>query len=147
MSEPAAIILSPEQRRQIEAEGSTAYPNECCGILYGRDTVDNGVASAAWWNSWSRSTTASKRESSITASPSAPQTLMRAEKQCTNGQLVVGFYHSHPDHPAQPSEYDRVHGWPFYSYIIVAIHQRQPVDMTCWVLDEATEQFESQPIA
>ena len=43
MSNGAAIILTPEQRRQIEAEGSAAYPNECCGILYGRDVTDNGV--------------------------------------------------------------------------------------------------------
>jgi proteasome lid subunit RPN8/RPN11 len=61
--------------------------------------------------------------------------------------LVLGFYHSHPDHPARPSEYDREHGWPFYSYVIVAIHKREPVDMTCWVLDEQTEQFKPQAIA
>ncbi len=70
---------------------------------------------------------------------------MRAERSCRDGELVLGFYHSHPDHPARPSETDRLHGWPFYSYVIVAIHGRVPVDMTSWVLQEATEQFAEQP--
>jgi proteasome lid subunit RPN8/RPN11 len=58
----------------------------------------------------------------------------------------LGFYHSHPDHPARPSETDRQAGWPFYSYVIVSIMQRQPADMTSWVLDEQTEQFQEQTI-
>ncbi len=40
--------------------------------------------------------------------------------------MVLGFYHSHPDHPARPSEYDRAHAWPFYSYVIVAIAKESP---------------------
>ena len=59
---------------------------------------------------------------------------------------MLGFYHSHPDHPARPSEYDRQHGWPFYSYIIVAIEKRVPGALTSWVLNETTEQFEQQPV-
>jgi len=52
----------------------------------------------------------------------------------------------HPDHPARPSEYDRVHAWPFYSYVIVAITKREPTDMTSWMLDEKTETFNRQDI-
>jgi proteasome lid subunit RPN8/RPN11 len=78
----------------------------------------------------------------------SPQTLMRAEKSAAErGQMVLGFYHSHPDHPARPSEYDREHGWPFYSYVIVSIMARKPAAMTCWVLNEQTEQFDEQEIA
>ena len=73
---------------------------------------------------------------------------MRAEKSAAEtGQLVLGFYHSHPDHPARPSETDRQAAWPFYSYVIVSIGKGEPLDMTCWVLDEATEGFEEQRIA
>ena len=61
-------------------------------------------------------------------------------------RLVLGFYHSHPDHPARPSEYDRQHAWPFYSYVIVAIAKREPLDMTSWMLDEKTETFSRQDI-
>jgi proteasome lid subunit RPN8/RPN11 len=59
---------------------------------------------------------------------------------------VLGFYHSHPDHPARPSETDRQAAWPFYSYIIVSIGRGEPLDTTCWVLDEATETFVRQDI-
>ena len=139
------LVLTPSQHKQIESEGVAAFPNECCGIIYGRDVrdgdvtrriveslepVDNGFDAGEQYHRFS-----------IT-----PQTLMNAERKCTNGLMVLGFYHSHPDHPARPSEYDRVHAWPFYSYVIVAIHSAEPEKMTCWQLDDATEQFSEQMI-
>jgi proteasome lid subunit RPN8/RPN11 len=60
--------------------------------------------------------------------------------------VVIGFYHSHPNHPARPSDYDRDHGWPFYSYVIVGINDGKPADMTSWVLNERTNEFEPQQI-
>jgi proteasome lid subunit RPN8/RPN11 len=138
---PPLLLLTAEQKRQIEADGMAEYPNECCGILYGRDvdgkriveeleTVPNDFEAGEQYHRFS-----------IT-----PATLMKAERKCSAGKMVLGFYHSHPDHPARPSEYDRVHAWPFYSYVIVAIDQKKPVDMTSWVLDETTEQFVVQDI-
>ncbi len=136
------LSLTSEHQRQIESEGAAAYPNECCGIIYGRDVdgvgrvveslepVPNDFESAEQYHRFS-----------IT-----PATLMNAEKKCTAGLLVLGFYHSHPDHPARPSEYDREHAWPFYSYVIVAIEKKEPKLMTCWLLDEATEQLVEQTI-
>ena len=135
------LILTDEHKRRIEADGVSAYPNECCGILYGRDaggrrvvgrleTVANAYAADEQFHRFSI----------------GPADLMRAERSCRGGELVLGFYHSHPDHPARPSETDRLHGWPFYSYVIVAIHDRVPVDLTSWVLDEATEQFVVQSL-
>ena len=138
----APIILSPQQFRLIEAEGAAAFPNECCDIMYGRDSaagriverlepVRNAFEAGEQYHRFSIS----------------PETLMRAEKSAADhGQLVLGFYHSHPDHPARPSEYDREHAWPFYSYVIVSILSRKPAAMTCWVLNEQTEQFDEQPI-
>ena len=72
---------------------------------------------------------------------------MQAEREAgAEGRLVLGFYHSHPDHPARPSEYDRQHAWPFYSYVIVAIAQGAALDTTSWMLDEKTETFSRQDI-
>jgi proteasome lid subunit RPN8/RPN11 len=133
--------------RQIEREGCAAYPNECCGVLFGRDVagdvggqtrvveriaaVDNAFDAAEQFHRFS-----------IT-----PKQLMQAEKDAAaEGRLVLGFYHSHPDHPARPSEYDRQHAWPFYSYVIVAIAKGEAVDMTSWLLDEQTEAFSRQDI-
>ena len=140
------LVLTADQIRQIESDGVAAYPNECCGILFGRDvrgsdqtrriverlqTVSNAFESAEQYHRFSIS----------------PKQLMDAEKSAADaGQLVLGFYHSHPDHPARPSEYDRQHAWPFYSYVIVAIAKGKPADMTSWVLDDKTSQFLTQPV-
>ena len=137
----ANLILTPEQIKQIEADGVTAYPNECCGIIYGRDVAGRRIVEELETVANDFEEGEKYHRFSIT-----PATLMNAEKKCSGGKLVLGFYHSHPDHPARPSEYDRVHAWPFYSYLIVAIHQKKPVDLTSWVLDEATEQFVQQKI-
>lgn len=142
----APILLPPALFRQIEREGAAAYPNECCGILYGTDVTTDGQTRRrvdrleAVANEF-------EEEERYHRFLITPQTLMNAEKAAgARGELVLGFYHSHPNHPARPSEYDRQHAWPFYSYVIVAVANRQPGDMTCWVLDESTEQFQPQPI-
>ena len=136
------LVLPPELARAIEREGSAAYPNECCGIMFGRDVggerrverleaVVNAFEEGEQYHRFS-----------IEA-----KDLMRAEKSATDaGQLVLGFYHSHPDHPARPSETDRQAAWPFYSYVIVSITNGEPLDMTSWLLDEATERFAKQEI-
>ena len=56
--------------------------------------------------------------------------------------LLLGFYHSHPDHPARPSEYDRDWAWPWYTYIITAVERGESRDMTLWTLNEDRKAFE-----
>ena len=136
------LYIPAKLARQIEREGAAAYPNECCGILIGVETdgrrtverlqaVDNSFEAGEQYHRFS-----------IT-----PKTLMQADKAAGDeGKLVLGFYHSHPDHPARPSEYDREHAWPFYSYVIVSIAKGQPVDMTSWLLDDNTNVFKRQDI-
>ncbi len=136
------LVLPALFSQQIRDEGSAAYPNECCGILYGRDqgesrTVERIEAVANAFDETERF-----HRFSI-----SPLQLMAAEKKAGDaGLLVLGFYHSHPDNPARPSEYDRQHAWPFYSYVIVAIPKGAAADMTSWVLDEQTETFNKQEI-
>lgn len=142
MSAVARLILTAGQKRQIEAEGSAAYPNECCGIIYGRDVVGERMVEELEAVANAFDDGEQYHRFSIT-----PAALMAAEKRCTGGKMVLGFYHSHPDHPARPSEYDRAHAWPFYSYVIVAIEKRKSGQMTSWVLDEASEQFAAQEIS
>lgn len=136
------LILPEKLARQIEVEGAAAYPNECCGILYGRDVGEERIVEKleAVPNVFDEQ----ERYHRFSISP---QQLMAAEKTASEEKrLVLGFYHSHPDAPARPSEYDRQHGWPFYSYIIVSIAKGTPVDMTSWILDESTEVFGRQDI-
>ena len=112
-------------RRQIEAEGPAAYPNECCGILVGRDSR-SGRRLVERLEPGQNVFEADEQYHRFSIDP---RQQMKAEKEAeAEGKVVLGFYHSHPDHPARPSEYDREHAWPFYSYVIVAIAKGTPAD-------------------
>jgi len=75
------------------------------------------------------------------------QDVLDAEKAARQqGLEVVGWYHSHPDHPARPSQYDRDHAWPWYSYIIVSVANRIPEEMTSWRLADDRTEFECEEI-
>ena len=142
------LVLTPAQVSQIEAEGAQTYPNECCGIMIGRD-VSDGACTRRIVDRLEPMQNVFDPEQQRRRFAVDPLALIKAEKFASaDGKLVLGFYHSHPDHPAKPSEYDRTHvpPWSFYSHVIVAIHQAKPVDMTCWWMDESTEQFIGQEI-
>ena len=74
-----------------------------------------------------------------------PSDYQLAERRATElGGELLGFYHSHPDHPARPSQYDLDHAWPTFAYIIVAVarRRRREADMTVWYLQEDRSRFE-----
>jgi proteasome lid subunit RPN8/RPN11 len=143
---PPVLVLSDALRRRIESEGAAAYPNECCGILVGLD-VGGGSEKRRIVDRLEAGTNVFEADEQYHRFSIDPRQQMMAERAAeAEGKVVLGFYHSHPDHPARPSEYDREHGWPFYSYVIVAIAKGKPADMTSWVLDEKTNQFVAQPI-
>jgi proteasome lid subunit RPN8/RPN11 len=58
----------------------------------------------------------------------------------------LGWYHSHPDHPARPSEFDREHAWPWYSYVIVSVDGGVPKDLTSWQLEDDRSKFQPERI-
>jgi proteasome lid subunit RPN8/RPN11 len=136
------LILTPKQKEQIESEGCKAYPNECCGAMLGKDVGDERLVTRLAPLNNSFSSDEQYHRFSLN-----PKELMQVEKTASaEGLAVLGFYHSHPDHPARPSEYDRQHAWPYYSYLIVAIAKGKPGDMTSWQLVESTEQYKSEEI-
>jgi proteasome lid subunit RPN8/RPN11 len=136
------IVIPPSLARQIEAEGAKAYPNECCGVMFGRDGPEQRVVERLMPVANAFDQAEQFHRFSI-----SPKQLMEAERIASEEhRLVLGFYHSHPDHPAHPSEYDQTHAWPFYSYVIVAISGSRAGEMTSWVLNESTEQFDQQAI-
>ena len=140
------IVLKPEHARQIEEEGAQTYPNECCGIMVGRDMSD-GTCVRRIVERLEPMQNVFDAEQQRRRFAVDPLALIRADKAAAaEGMVVLGFYHSHPDHPARPSEYDREHAWPFYSYVIVSIAQGKPVDMTSWVLDDESQTFSRQDI-
>ena len=147
MTPPTRLILTGSQIEQIEKEGESAYPSECCGAILGRDLKDSeGIRRQvmrleALKNSF-------QADEQFHRFSLDPKELIDLEKRAGEAKLnVLGFYHSHPDHPARPSEYDRSHAWPYYSYVIVEIAAGKAAEMTSWQLDPATEQFISEEIA
>ena len=136
------LKLTKEIEEKIRTAGAEAYPNECCGILFGSD-VDGGHAVKAL------KPIDNARESGeqyhrflITA-----EDMMQAELDARKlGLEIVGFYHSHPDHPARPSDYDRDHALPFYSYIILRVAEGRPELMTSWQLQLSREAFDSEEL-
>ena len=139
---PSVLVLSKELVEQIEREGAAAYPNECCGLLVGPvqpKAVQRIVPMPNVFDPVER-----YHRFSID-----PLTMARVEEEAAAaGHALIGFYHSHPDHPARPSEYDRTHvpPWSFYSHVIVSIEKGKPAAMTSWVFNEETEQFDEQQI-
>jgi proteasome lid subunit RPN8/RPN11 len=134
------LTISKELAEQIRAHGAETYPHECCGALLGRDKEPREIAGL--FPLINRRDDSPRNRFSVTA-----QDVLDAEKAARQQGLdVVGWYHSHPDHPARPSEYDREHAWPWYSYIIVCVAQGQPQEMTSWRLNDNREQFSPEGI-
>ena len=143
MSEALELGISAELAEKIREHGVETYPYECCGALLG--TEHDGLANDP--NRESRKVSrevlslfplVNRRDDSprnrfaVTADD-----VREAEKAASaQGLEVIGWYHSHPDHPAKPSDFDRDHAWPWYSYIIVSVHTGVPQDMTSWRLKD-----------
>jgi len=118
----------------IRDHGRQTYPHECCGALIGRD----GVVTEAW--ALPNTTEEGPRRRFLVR----PDDYRAAEQRASAlGAELLGFYHSHPDHPARPSQYDLDHAWPFFAYVIVSVQQAQPADMTVWWLREDRSAFEA----
>jgi proteasome lid subunit RPN8/RPN11 len=139
------IKLNAELEALIRKEGEKAYPNECCGILLGSSS-ELGDESSAEENVIVESIlpieNAHESGEQYHRFRIEAEDLMRAEKEARKQKLdVVGFYHSHPDHPAKPSEYDKNHALPFYSYIIVSVVKQKAAELTSWKLSPDRREF------
>ena len=117
----------------IRQHGQETYPHECCGALVGRDGFVTAIVALP-------NTTDEGPRRRFMVRPSDYQL---AERRATElGGELLGFYHSHPDHPARPSQYDLDHAWPTFAYIIVAVASRVAEAMTVWYLLEDRSRFE-----
>ncbi len=130
------LKISKGLRVRIREHGAQAYPHECCGALLGRDEEASrevlGLVPLT-----NRRDDSPRNRFSITS-----EDVRTAEKTARDtGLELIGWYHSHPDSPAQPSDYDREHAWPWYSYIIVEVRGREPGEMTSWRLRDDREAF------
>jgi proteasome lid subunit RPN8/RPN11 len=132
------LELRPEVEDSIRAHAREAYPHECCGALIGRDGAVHGTFALP------NTTDEGPRRRFLVR----PDDYREAERQSQAlGLELLGFYHSHPDHPARPSQYDLDHAWPFFSYIIVSATADGTGALTSWRLRDDRSAFDEEPVA
>jgi proteasome lid subunit RPN8/RPN11 len=136
------LNISRDLLRAIHAHGEGAYPNEGCGLLLGRaEAGDKQVADLLPIRN-GREPEAAHNRYLIT-----PQDMLRGEETAAaRGLDVIGIFHSHPDHPARPSEFDREHALPWYSYIITSVEQGRAAASRSWLLADDRSAFAEENI-
>lgn len=135
------LIITSNLLNAIHRHSMDAYPEECCGVLVGHAGSDGKEIEAAW-----------RLENLHEDNPErryliTPETYMELEERAADrDQELVGIYHSHPDHPAKPSEFDRKHALPFFSYVITSVVDGQSEDLKCWMLEDDRQSFKREEI-
>jgi proteasome lid subunit RPN8/RPN11 len=125
----------------IREHGRAAYPEECCGALIG--IAGNGAVRVTRIERIENSSREEKRRRYAVA----PLEYARVERLAdADGLSVLGFYHSHPDHPAVPSDYDREHGLPFFHYVVLAVGPESSGEIASYLLSEDREVFEREEL-
>lgn len=121
------LRIPKSELRTIQAHARESYPHECCGILVGtQQNSEKTVARAIR----AQNLNTERAQDRYLLDPKAQ---MQAEREAREaGQQVLGFYHSHPDHPALPSGTDNEQSWPEYSYLIVKVTASEIPDVNCF---------------
>ncbi|HEV2860666.1 MAG TPA: M67 family metallopeptidase [Pyrinomonadaceae bacterium] len=141
------VRLSAKHLEEIRAHAERAYPHECCGLLVGRiedegraRLVEELVPVENTFDEGER-----HRRMLIT-----PLEYARAERlHAARGLGVVGNYHSHPNHPAVPSQFDLEHlaPWPTMSYVVVSVREGRAEDLRSWELAADRSRFDEEEVA
>lgn len=133
-----AVKLTAEQLKAIRRHGESTYPYECCGLLLGRLVSGEKVVAETYAAENTREEGSQHNRFLI-----PPDAVKAAEKYARGKKLdILGFYHSHPNAPAQPSKFDLDHAWPFYSYVIVSVRDQKAQDLTCWQMRDDRSTFD-----
>ena len=155
MAGTVQLWMNQEVARRIRRHGAETFPHECCGALLGRDSAFEEKSGARddapgetsrevleLFPLINRRDDSPRNRFAVTA-----EDVRDAEKAAgEKGLEVIGWYHSHPDHPARPSQFDREHAWPWYSYVIVSVMSGEPAEMTSWRLNDDREDYSPENI-
>ena len=125
----------------IHAHAREGYPEEVAGALVGMD-VDGVKIVVDVWRAENTHEEERSRRFLI-----EPLKIKEFEERADERDMdVLGFYHTHPDHPAKPSEYDRDHAWPGYSYVIASVSENGVEDLRSWSLKNDRSGYDEEPI-
>ena len=136
------IIIEPSIRQLITDDAINTFPDECCGFLFGREEIDGTrvIVDALVVDN-------SKQGDKTRRFEIAPTDYMTAEQHALDHDwALLGIYHSHPNHPAIPSEHDLVAAQPYFSYVIISVMDKDTTEIRSWLLNEQ-QQFEEEKVA
>lgn len=137
---PAALLA------EMRAHGRAAYPEECCGFLIGAapEREAEGERTIEALERAGNQFDGERRRRFLIR----PEELRELEHRLEGtGRAVVGFYHSHPDHPARPSQFDQEHAWPWYSYVVVAVTASDTPAVAAFELEPESATFREVPFS
>jgi len=135
------LRISPAAHAVIQAHLCRAYPEEGCGVLIGRE--GDGVREIEVAIGFDNAREDSRGNRYLLS----PEQVLAGERSAREMSLdVMGFFHSHPDHPARPSAFDLEHAWPYYSYVIASVEGGRLTDLRSWRLTEERTRFESESL-
>lgn len=136
------IAIPREILNKIHAHGQQAYPEEGAGLLLGHSNGDRRQVSGILELANSREDGARRNRYLF-----SPQDYLWGEEQAEQqGLEVLGVFHSHPDAPNRPSDYDREWAWPSFSYVITSVQDGRPVESRAWLLAGDRSGFQEEPI-
>ena len=168
------LELTQQHMNELAAHAERVYPEECCGLMLGNLTPQTETVPRSKQllelvplnNEWKpgiltasrgvevdtekHDTTSAHFDTSGNSKKRRywidPKDMLRVQREAREKELnIIGIYHSHPDHVAEPSECDRTLAWPEYAYIIVSVRKGKAVDVQNWALD-SNHQFQSEPM-
>ena len=135
------LYLTKEHLEQIEKHGEKTYPFECGGMLIGHFATD-GVKTVVELLPMENAMDDSEKHNRVLI---IPKDVLRAERYAREKKLdVIGYYHSHPDHPAIPSKFDLDHALPVWSYIIVSVERGKAVNVRSWEMENDRSKFNEE---
>lgn len=128
---------------EVRAHLEAGYPNEACGALVGRLAAGDGRHEVVEFHAM-RNTVTDRPWDRYNLDPLEQ---LRVQKDAeSRGLEIIGFVHSHPDHPPVPSVFDTEQAWPFYSYVVASVRQGTLAEARSWRLDEETRSFLEEPL-
>ena len=135
------LIIHDKAREEMIDDALSAFPDECCGFLFGEEAADERIITVI------RVVNNAKEGDKRRRFEIAPEDYVRAERFADeNGLQLLGVYHSHPNHPAIPSEHDREAAQPYFSYIIISVINNEWAGTRSWRLNDE-QRFEEETIS
>jgi len=135
------IIIEPSIRQLLIEDAVSTFPDECCGFLFGKEETGGArviIDILAVDNS--------KEGDKTRRFEISPADYLAAEQHALDhAWTLLGIYHSHPNHPAIPSEHDRKAAQPYFSYVIISVMNNEVITIRSWLLNDE-QQFEEETV-